>query len=447
MRRCSPATLIPAVSGSIEVPSFAEPLLQAIASRAGSDIDARWVDDSMDSPGFDKDGDADYMFSSASSRQSSPTTSRSSGIRAFASKRFGSNERMPGSRRVRDEDSSPARSPVREMEDPFAESATSTRQSRSNSMPHRMNRLSDAEEDDAPGRPSLDTISSDKADDEADLWRAPDREALHGGGGGRWRSNSDATVGGRTKSAFSRFTPSRKASPAPADDFVVPPSSRTAFSDLAAPRRSDARSRSSSSATMTKSRYAPPSSSMPSWGGSRQSLDSEGHDDLIGLESEADAVRRAPIVASGLKPRRPAGGDFGASDPSDEEDLLVDVSSDEGHSHFNFGGMTERLATVNLAAGAKRGVSPSPGFLKTDTRAASYSSAPKGHAIALFDFVRATAPPIGLTSRQEGAEAGDLAFRKNDVIVIVDRSDPDWWTGRIQMRDGLFPANRVQVVD
>ena len=385
-----------AVSGSIEVPPFAQPLLQAIARRAGSDIDPRWVDDSMDSPGLDRDGDADYMFASPSSRQMSPTTSRSSGIRGLA-KRFGSNEKMPGSRRMRDE--SPSGSPSREIEDPFAEKPT-TRQTRSMSAPYRMNKLAD-DEDEAPGRPSLDTISSDKADDESELFRAPDRDTFSGNGGGRWRSNSDATVSGRTKSAFARFTPSRKSSPAPSDDYVVPPGSRAAFSDLSAPRRPDTRSRSSSTATMTKSKFAPPTA--PSWGGSRKSLDSEGHDDLIGLEPEADAVRRAPIVASGLKPRRPAGGDFGASDPSDEEDLLVDVSSDDGHGHghrrnasrdsdkFTFGGVTERLATVNLAAGARRGASPSPGFLKTDTRAASYSSAPLGHAVALYDFVRAEA--------------------------------------------------------
>jgi len=57
-----------------------------------------------------------------------------------------------------------------------------------------------------------------------------------------------------------------------------------------------------------------------------------------------------------------------------------------------------------------------------------------GRAIALFDF--------------HAQEAGDLSFAKGDVLVILKKSgtSEDWWTGKINGRQGIFPANFVEVV-
>ncbi|KXN81111.1 hypothetical protein AN958_06065 [Leucoagaricus sp. SymC.cos] len=54
-------------------------------------------------------------------------------------------------------------------------------------------------------------------------------------------------------------------------------------------------------------------------------------------------------------------------------------------------------------------------------------------AIALFDF--------------KAVEDGDLSFKKGDVITITKKSDStdDWWTGRLNNREGIFPANFVEV--
>ncbi|KAF8306377.1 DUF500-domain-containing protein [Clavulina sp. PMI_390] len=57
-------------------------------------------------------------------------------------------------------------------------------------------------------------------------------------------------------------------------------------------------------------------------------------------------------------------------------------------------------------------------------------------AIALYDFA--------------AQEAGDLGFRKGDVIMVTKMSDTadDWWTGRIDTpsrRQGIFPANFVEL--
>lgn len=42
-----------------------------------------------------------------------------------------------------------------------------------------------------------------------------------------------------------------------------------------------------------------------------------------------------------------------------------------------------------------------------------------------------------------GAEKGDLAFKRGDRIEVLVRgaSEADWWTGRLEGRIGLFPAN------
>lgn len=72
------------------------------------------------------------------------------------------------------------------------------------------------------------------------------------------------------------------------------------------------------------------------------------------------------------------------------------------------------------------GLSPS-----THSRTAS-SGAPK--AVALYTF--------------KGEQSGDLPFRKGDVITILKKSESqdDWWTGRNNGQEGIFPANYVELV-
>ncbi|KAK4052196.1 hypothetical protein OIV83_002491 [Microbotryomycetes sp. JL201] len=53
-----------------------------------------------------------------------------------------------------------------------------------------------------------------------------------------------------------------------------------------------------------------------------------------------------------------------------------------------------------------------------------------GRAAALYDFA--------------GVEPGDLPFRKGDVITILARDDEEWWKGRLAMREGIFPRNYVE---
>ncbi|OBZ79968.1 hypothetical protein A0H81_00141 [Grifola frondosa] len=68
---------------------------------------------------------------------------------------------------------------------------------------------------------------------------------------------------------------------------------------------------------------------------------------------------------------------------------------------------------------------PPPPPLKPKPKAASY-------VVALYDFA---------------AQAdGDLDFRAGDRIELVERTDSteDWWTGKLNGRQGVFPGNYVQ---
>nr|CAG8551061.1 4475_t:CDS:10 [Entrophospora candida] len=54
-------------------------------------------------------------------------------------------------------------------------------------------------------------------------------------------------------------------------------------------------------------------------------------------------------------------------------------------------------------------------------------------AVALYDF--------------DGEQDGDLTFSKGDVITITKQSEStnDWWTGKCKGKEGIFPANYVEL--
>ena len=49
---------------------------------------------------------------------------------------------------------------------------------------------------------------------------------------------------------------------------------------------------------------------------------------------------------------------------------------------------------------------------------------------ALFDF----------TPQEEG----ELAFKRGDIIEVVEKDDPNWWKGKLGGNEGLFPSNYVE---
>jgi len=54
-------------------------------------------------------------------------------------------------------------------------------------------------------------------------------------------------------------------------------------------------------------------------------------------------------------------------------------------------------------------------------------------ALALWDF--------------KGTEPGQLSFKKNDIITILEMDGDEWWTARITSgEEGDVPANYVKVM-
>ncbi|ORY90841.1 hypothetical protein BCR35DRAFT_274858 [Leucosporidium creatinivorum] len=53
-----------------------------------------------------------------------------------------------------------------------------------------------------------------------------------------------------------------------------------------------------------------------------------------------------------------------------------------------------------------------------------------GRAIALYDF--------------NGVESTDLPFKKGDIITILAKDDEEWWKGRLKISEGMFPRNYVE---
>ncbi|KAF5367035.1 hypothetical protein D9758_004018 [Tetrapyrgos nigripes] len=71
------------------------------------------------------------------------------------------------------------------------------------------------------------------------------------------------------------------------------------------------------------------------------------------------------------------------------------------------------------------------------TRAYSDPSSPAGNIVrakALWDY------------NADGHDPNDLSFHAGDIIQIVHETNPDWWTGRYNGREGLFPSNYVEKV-
>jgi len=68
---------------------------------------------------------------------------------------------------------------------------------------------------------------------------------------------------------------------------------------------------------------------------------------------------------------------------------------------------------------------PPPPPLKPKPKAEQY-------VVALYDF--------------DAQAEGDLAFRAGDRIQVVERteSSEDWWTGKLNGMQGVFPGNYVQ---
>lgn len=90
-----------------------------------------------------------------------------------------------------------------------------------------------------------------------------------------------------------------------------------------------------------------------------------------------------------------------------------------------------RLQNTRLGSGTS---SPSRPQTSSKPNFGGAQKANASQAIALYTF--------------KGEQAGDLPFKKGDVIDILKKSETtdDWWTGRNNGVSGIFPANYVELI-
>lgn len=43
----------------------------------------------------------------------------------------------------------------------------------------------------------------------------------------------------------------------------------------------------------------------------------------------------------------------------------------------------------------------------------------------------------------DGVESGDLPFKKDDIIEVIEK-EGDWWKGQLNGKKGVFPSNYVK---
>ncbi|CAL2044735.1 unnamed protein product [Caenorhabditis brenneri] len=70
------------------------------------------------------------------------------------------------------------------------------------------------------------------------------------------------------------------------------------------------------------------------------------------------------------------------------------------------------------------------------------ASVSKNHTILLTDMSMDTKFVQGLFDFNP-QESEELAFKRGDVIILIDKSDPNWWEGQLNNRRGIFPSNYV----
>lgn len=151
------------------------------------------------------------------------------------------------------------------------------------------------------------------------------------------------------------------------------------------------------------------------------------HDDVYDREPAfSSAPRRSNTIA---QPR--SNRDSRGSNPDVSFDTIGTTSSQQfQRQHFNstYSDHGPTPGSVNKGPSPARPTAPKPVFNKPAPRAATLGL---NQAIALYTF--------------EGDQAGDLSFKKGDIITITKRTESknDWWTGTVGGRIGIFPSNYV----
>ncbi|KAJ7814141.1 hypothetical protein B0H14DRAFT_3748204 [Mycena olivaceomarginata] len=169
--------------------------------------------------------------------------------------------------------------------------------------------------------------------------------------------------------------------------------------------------------------------------------------DKTSRHSRATAsIAHPPTVYDLFDPSPASSSPFGDSKPSQSHTRSMSYSASSYSSYSNafapsssspdLYGSQAYTAKPDTSPTSEQGFGMSPPFIKPKPELSRPLLPHEGvaRAIALYDF--------------RAAQPGDLSFSKGDVIVITKRSEStdDWWTGTVDGRRGIFPANFIEVV-
>lgn len=121
-------------------------------------------------------------------------------------------------------------------------------------------------------------------------------------------------------------------------------------------------------------------------------------------------------------------------------------ASDDDYDDFSRGRRPQRRGTTGSwrddlydegrLAGPKRPQSLKPQFAENEDEDSDdpFSGSKGEKAVALYSF--------------EAEQDGDLPFKKGDIITILKKSGStdDWWSGRCHGKEGIFPANYIELI-
>jgi SH3 domain-containing YSC84-like protein 1 len=159
----------------------------------------------------------------------------------------------------------------------------------------------------------------------------------------------------------------------------------------------------------------------------------DAHEDVVWQGGRGQAMgenqRSSQLPTS---PRSPTGNGFGAQRASTWQDDVydrADVAGVSRSSTFADGSQGRGRSGTGFDSNYSFSDKPKPARPSAPKPAfgAKRASMTANQAIAKFTF--------------DGEQAGDLSFKKGEIITILKRTEneSDWWTGRIGEREGIFP--------
>lgn len=100
-------------------------------------------------------------------------------------------------------------------------------------------------------------------------------------------------------------------------------------------------------------------------------------------------------------------------------------------------------ATAGQASGQKPGPGSSSTAAGPSQQTAASQQAVAGQSVS-SGTTAATVSRVRALFDFQPSEAGELQFRKGDIIAVIESVYKDWWKGSLRGQTGIFPLNYVE---